>query len=375
VNQAAIRKTAAQDAGSFVKSLSRLAAACVPFIFMGMAAEPVSAANCTDIFPEASEMGEACIFAWVPDTAEQEKDFLIRCQIATAGRFLGFERNINSGRITCMFKPRVRAPKQIAQDISAETAEAPDQTAQMQDSGNPAERGLLDLVQFWSDMCLKKERERRSDTTGCWLDAAKAVDSHAAEVDAALAHQINELQAAWLHRARDLLATQAQEITFVQPIPAKEEALDSDDQAIPSSPICPSNVLNGPGCTEMAPAREPSQETDHVSEANNHAPAPRKSVKRKPLQHHVQERTAPDKKAARSTAVGQNLRKKQTQTQGSIAVEGKRKLKSLQAEKKVALADQGQVKKKTATTARSGKRLLLTKTATTSKCYVSAEWC
>jgi hypothetical protein len=375
VNQAAIRKTAAQDAGSFVRSLSRLAAACVAFILMGMAAQPVSSASCTDIFPEASEIGGACIFAWVPDTAEQEKDFLIRCQIATAGRFLGFERNINSGRVTCMFKPRVLAAKQTAQDVSAETAEAPDQTARMQESGNPAESGLLDLVQFWSDTCLKKERERRSDTTRCWLDAAQAVDGHAAEVDAALAHQINELQAAWLHRARDLLATQAQEITFVQPIPPSEQALDSDDQGIPSSPICPSNVLNGPGCTETAPTREPAQETDDVGEANNHAPAPLKSVKQKPLQHHVQERTAPDKKATRNTAAGQNLRKKQTQTQSRIAAEGKRKLKSLQAEKKVALAGQDQAKKKTATTARSGKRLLLTKTPTTSKCYVSAEWC
>jgi hypothetical protein len=339
----------------------RLLAAAAPFLHMFMAAGQASAASCNDLFPFAVEKNQICVVVGTLETPEQESDFSAYCQKITADRFLRFERDNRTGHVHCLFRPLLAAP---GNPVEAKSDLLPGSTAA------PA-RGLTSLIQLWSDRCLKKETDEQSDRASCWLEAAQAIDSYAADIDTGLAHQINELQAAWLHRARDLLATQTRDVMVVQPASAQAGAADEigpdTDGQIAALPNC------APGkdkCGNAAASYESPMRVESLPQSIDQAIAPVKSVKRKPL-------AALKSKLSSFTKVRSSQRLPKAKTQHMVArvVEKNPKPNTLQALKKVALADKSETRKKPAKQPAQQIRSFQTKTATTSKCFVSAEWC
>jgi hypothetical protein len=336
----------------------RLLAAAAPFLHMFMAAGPASAASCNDLFPFAVEKNQICVVVGALETPEQESDFSAYCQKITADRFLRFERDNRTGHVHCLFRPLLAAP---GNPVEAKSDLLPGSTAA------PA-RGLTSLIQLWSDRCLKKETDERSDRASCWLEAAQAIDSYAADIDTGLAHQINELQAAWLHRARDLLATQTRDVMVVQPASAQAEAADkigpATDGQIAALPSCAPGKDN---CANAAASYESPMRVESLPQSIDHAIAPVKSVKRKPL--------AVLKSKLSSFTKVRSLPKAKTQHTVARVVEKNPKPNTSQALKKVALADKSEIRRKPAKQPAQQIRSFQTKTATTSKCFVSAEWC
>ena len=228
-----------------------LALAC-----MGGTSGGMSASECEDVISGArltpasswnlAVEGKVCSAEWAPDTSEQQNDLAAHCENRSEARYLRFQRNETTGSVVCLF--RASYPESTGDSSGA--AEASGKA----DSLISAE--LPELVRKWTDTCLEKERNRDRETTSCWLDAAKAIDGHAANVEAPLAKQINELQAAWLHRARDLLTIRAKEKTAVQSVSLTAgEASQPDPLAAtdvpPSSTVIVVPVMEEPASADV----------------------------------------------------------------------------------------------------------------------------
>jgi hypothetical protein len=325
-------------------------AAIVPLLSLCVAAGPAAATICTDLYPFAVEENHVCIVAAAAETSEQETDFLAHCRNATAERYVGFERNDSTGHISCIFKPLTEDGAEGKSDLSSRFS---------------AESQLPSLVRAWSERCLAKERDDQSDKVACWLEAAQAIDGYAADIDAALAHQINELQAAWLRRARGLLAMQTRRATFVQPVStAVTQPAESGTERADRIPALPPSC--SPGATGECNTAPASYENSLGAEPLDDGEAAQvKSIKRKPLN-----RAKGGNKPSKARA-GLKGRSQSSQR----AVERNQKLNMPRTAKRLALAEGGDPKRKVVQPATPQVRSFKTKTATTSRCFVSAEWC
>jgi hypothetical protein len=328
-----------------------------------MTAGKPSAAACTDVYPFAVEKDKVCIVAGAAETPEQKKDFLAHCRNATAERYLGFERNDDTGQFNCLFRPSTNLTDSLVTEAG---------------KSGPANRlhaadDLPVLVEAWSSRCLKKERDNQADKMNCWLEAAQAIDGYSADVDAAMAHQLNELQAAWLRRARDLLAMQIRDTMIIQPASAAADPMvaqikdDAGTQIAGLNPACPPDNLNSPNCT-AGMFYENSLGVESLPEPSNHGIAPIKRVKRKPLMT----KTHASKPSRQARA---RLPKSKAQHTVGRDVGNKRNLNPPQVVKQVVFADRRQVKMKAAQQLTRQNHSFQTKTATTSKCFVSPDWC
>jgi hypothetical protein len=308
--------------------------------------------------------GEVCSAEWAPDTSEQQDDLAAHCENRSGARYLKFQRNESTGTVLCLFK--------VSSEVGASNNSAPAQSSGKSDSLISAE--LPELVREWTDLCLKKEQNRDKETTDCWLDAAKAIDSHAADADAPLAKEINELQAAWLHRARDLLTVQAKEKTAIQSVSlVSEEPLQPDSltvENVPQSPPIAPPVVEQPAGMEL---EEPVLQ-ESPAELEDATRSPQRKPPHEPLHKSEQRQAASKETAAGKTTLRADNPKKLTQAKPRRTKTAQKPL----ARKQVALAvtNHKVVKAKPAVRRKQVVTLpFLSKTATSSKCFVAIEWC
>jgi hypothetical protein len=343
-----------------VKTQLRLLAAAMPFFLLCIAVGKAPAASCTDVYPFAVERDHVCIVAGAAETPEQERDFLAHCRAATAERFLGFERNDDKGQFNCRFRSPINLTEPPVKQASGRS-----------DLTNHAADDLPVVIEAWSNRCLAKERDDQADTTSCWLEAAQAIDGYAADVDSAIAHQLNELQAAWLRRARDLLALQTRNTMIIQPASAppatQTGAIDriGDGEVTELSTCAPDEHT----CT-TATSYENSLKVDSLPEPDRVESPLVKPVKHKPLLTNT-EASKPSRRVPQTGAV-QALPK--IKPHHTVQRTVQRKLRVPLLNNKVTLADGTRAKRKVAQRA-SPRAGSFSKTATTSKCFLSAEWC
>jgi hypothetical protein len=315
--------------------------------------------------------GKVCSAEWAPDTSEQQNDLAAHCENRSGARYLRFQRNETTGSVVCLF--RASDPESKA-----------DSSGAAEGSGKADSLILVELpelVRKWTDICLEKERSRDRETTSCWLDAAKAINSHAAEVDAPLAKQINELQAAWLHRARDLLTLQAKEKTAIQSVSLTTDGSSPPDpfaaEDVPASPSVVVPVIEQPASVEVEkpiPRKSPA-------ELGDGEPSPQKTLQvppNKPNQAHKAARkkiiSAAGEIPAGKVAMRAEIPKRLIDAKAQSKKAAQRRI----VKKQVALAVT-EDKEARAKPSRPRKRLIklpfLSKTATSSKCFLAVEWC
>jgi hypothetical protein len=355
-----------------------LALAC-----MGGRSGGIIASECEDIVSGArlapasswnlAAEGKVCSAEWAPDTSEQQNDLAAHCENRSGARYLRFQRNESTGSVVCLFRasdPESRGDNSGAAEASGKA-----------DSLISAE--LPELVRKWTDICLEKERNRDRETTNCWLDAAKAIDGHAANVDAPLAKQINELQAAWLHRARDLLTIRAKEKTAIQSV-----SLAADEPSHPD-PLAATDVPPSPTAVTVPVMEEPASADveepilrKYPAELREGGPSPQKTLEqvspRKPNQARkaaIKKNTSAAAEApARKVPMRSESAKRLTDAKARVKKRAQRRI----AKKQVALAVSEDKLAKTKPSVRR-KRLttlpFLSKTATSSKCFLAVEWC
>jgi hypothetical protein len=302
-----------------------------------------------------------CSAEWAPDTSEQQNDLAAHCENRSGTRYLRFQRNETTGSVVCLFSA---SPESGRDGLgAAEVSGKADSLISVE---------LPELVRKWTELCLEKERNRDRETANCWLDAANAIDGHAADVGAPLANQINELQAAWLHRARDLLTLQAKEKTAIQSV-----SLTADDST-PPDPFAAEDVPASPSVTTVPVLEQPAPAEvekpilrETPAKLRDGEPSPQKKgheAARKKIISAAGE--IPSGKVAMRAEIPKRLTDAKTQ--------GKKAVQRRIAKKQVALAVT-EDKEASARPSKSRKRLIklpfLSKTATSSKCFVAVEWC
>jgi hypothetical protein len=342
------------DAGTLVKTQLRLVAAAMPFVLLWIIAGKAPAASCTDVYPFAVEKDHVCIVAGAAESPQQERDFLAHCHATTAERYLGFERDDDTGRFTCLFRSPTNPPESPAMQANGRS-----------DPTNHAADDLPVIVEAWSNRCLAKERDNQAGTMSCWLEAAQAIDGYAADTDAAMAHQLNELQAAWLRRARDLLAVQTRNTIIIRPASAPPATqTGAIDRAV--------SLAGDPDeqTSSSATSFENPLKVDSLAGPGRHVAPLIKPVKRKPLMTN----TEAGKQSSRVPQTVAAQAQPKIKAQHTVPRIAQRALRRPLADKKVALAGSTREKRKVAQRV-SPHGGTFSKTATTSKCFLSAEWC
>jgi hypothetical protein len=267
-----------------------------------------------------------CFVEWIPGGVEQEHDFAAQCRKLTADLYIGFARDETAGRVACLFKPAIELNQN---DVLAELSAA---------------------VGSWTESCMEKERTQDENTTSCWLRAVEAINPFAADADGPLVNEVTELQRAWLSRARDLLTARAQVVESIQ---------------LTSSNGCVADPsFDGMRCRQEPPALLEKVVTPAVKVA-----IAKKGSATVQLPSVVKAKKAERRKNfSRAHAVAVSRAKTQS-VKLAVPILKRKKLK-------VAAKAQSS----TRAAAKSGKptsrnHALLTKTATTSKCFVSPSWC
>jgi hypothetical protein len=312
--------------------------------------------GCESIYPGAVYASHAagakvCSVEWVPGSVEHINDFAAQCRNLTGGLYVDFVNDQTTGRVACLFKPGIG-------------------------QGQPADRmaELQAVVQSWTDSCMEKERSRDQDRTSCWLSAVEALHPYAADASAPFAKEVSQLQRAWLHRARDLLAIRTRLV----------------ERLVATSRVEKESVPHGCSFDPMFDGARCQTELPHVvrsiapTETSINAPVAREKVVDQP-------------KPARTTAIpGATKAKKPNRRKNFSRIEAAAVKKAKVQSVKLAVPQVAQTHKKKlkATVAKwkgtekvvvsratlpadalSRKHALLTKTSTTSKCLNSIEWC
>ncbi|HEY7749382.1 MAG TPA: hypothetical protein VH933_11980 [Aestuariivirgaceae bacterium] len=300
--------------------------------------------------PLAAADDRACYVEWFPDTSEQETDLLALCQALSGPRYLRFEHSGAHLAAVCVFKPLELGTDLFSRTLGKTDSLAFGRTSSEEDSLTLAQ--LPALVQGWTDLCIEKEAIGETDATTCWLDAAKAIQTYAAEVKSPLVNEINRLQMTWLRRAHDLLSIS---------LPSEAAAL------LPPTPA--------PAIPELKMQVKPKAQVHlTTTQAKDSADS---SSRTRPTKVKAQRKPADDVNVAPAPS---QLVRAETAKEASIALpapsQPRKKLKKRHNREQAALALKTSIERaKVETPSQLGKRPFLVKTSTTSKCFLSAEWC
>ena len=296
------------------------------WLSMAVSNSSQAARGCEAIYPGAVHhhvrASKICIVEWMPGTVEQENDFAAQCRRLTGNLFLDFARDHTTGRVACLFKSTSNQPNTVAE--------------------------LPKLVRSWNDTCMAMERNRDNRTTGCWLRAVEALNPYAEVSEGALAGQVNQLQRAWLHRARGLLRAKSEVVS---------PTLDSaSSQVIHGNPPC--GFDPAPDGVHCRAAAAPSVK-DIVQPKKEKVASQRVSVGNAPL----------------LSAKPVKAQRKRNFSRAQAVVFRKARAQSVKLAVPRAARAETTKPKAVVKAPRPRNHALLTKTSTTSRCFASLEWC